>query len=119
MEAANNDLLTKLQGERDWHFSTVFTDKKNVLADNGAKLTDEELEFYIQAYNDRDTTVGEGFFVNGTHFDVHRFHHTNLDSQSESWITGYWPKAGTRDLSASWTGQMVFYLLRPDPGPNH
>ena len=34
----------------------------------------EELEFYIQAYNDRDTTVGEGFFVNGTHFDVHRFH---------------------------------------------
>ena len=30
--------------------------------------------FYIQAYEDRDTTVGEGFFVNDVHFDVHRFH---------------------------------------------
>ena len=30
--------------------------------------------FYVNAYEDRDTTVGEGFFVNNTHFDVHRFH---------------------------------------------
>ena len=30
--------------------------------------------FYVNAYEDRDTTVGEGFFVNNVHFDVHRFH---------------------------------------------
>lgn len=30
--------------------------------------------FYVNAYNDRDTTVGEGFFINNEHFDVHRFH---------------------------------------------
>ena len=30
--------------------------------------------FYISAYNDRDTTVGEGFSINNEHFDVHRFH---------------------------------------------
>ena len=30
--------------------------------------------FYVQAYEDRDTTVGEGFFINNVHFDVHRFH---------------------------------------------
>ena len=30
--------------------------------------------FYINAYEDRDTTVGEGFFINEVHFDVHRFH---------------------------------------------
>ncbi len=30
--------------------------------------------FYTLAYNDRDTTVGEGFFINNEHFDVHRFH---------------------------------------------
>ena len=28
----------------------------------------------MNAYNDRDTTVGEGFFINNEHFDVHRFH---------------------------------------------
>ena len=28
----------------------------------------------MQAYEDRDTTVGEGFFINNEHFDVHRFH---------------------------------------------
>ena len=30
--------------------------------------------FYVNAYADRDTTVGEGFFVNNEHYDVHRFH---------------------------------------------
>ena len=30
--------------------------------------------FYVNAYEDRDTTVGEGFFVSDLHFDVHRFH---------------------------------------------
>ena len=28
----------------------------------------------MNAYADRDTTVGEGFFVNNVLFDVHRFH---------------------------------------------
>ena len=32
------------------------------------------VRFYVNAYEDRDTTVGEGFFVNDLHFDVHRFH---------------------------------------------
>jgi hypothetical protein len=30
--------------------------------------------FYVLAYEDRDTTVGEGFHVNNVHYDVHRFH---------------------------------------------
>ena len=30
--------------------------------------------FYVNAYADRDCTVGEGFFINNEHFDVHRFH---------------------------------------------
>jgi hypothetical protein len=28
----------------------------------------------VNAYADRDCTVGEGFFINNEHFDVHRFH---------------------------------------------
>jgi hypothetical protein len=30
--------------------------------------------FFTKSYADRDVTVGEGFNVGGTHFDVHRFH---------------------------------------------
>jgi len=32
------------------------------------------VRFYVHALDDRDTTVGEGFFINDEHFDVHRFH---------------------------------------------
>ena len=32
------------------------------------------IRFYVNAYADRDCTVGEGFFINNEHFDVHRFH---------------------------------------------
>jgi hypothetical protein len=28
----------------------------------------------VHALDDRDTTVGEGFFINNEHFDVHRYH---------------------------------------------
>ncbi len=37
-------------------------------------LTSLFLRFYVHALDDRDTTVGEGFFINNEHFDVHRFH---------------------------------------------
>ena len=33
-----------------------------------------DTRFYVHALDDRDTTVGEGFFINNDHFDVHRFH---------------------------------------------
>ena len=73
MEPAT-DLLNKLKMERDWNMSCIFTDKETVVVDNGANLRPEEIKFYTQAYEDRDVTVGEGFFVNNVHFDVHRFH---------------------------------------------
>ena len=41
---------------------------------NKCPLLPDEIKFYLQAYEDRDTTVGEGFFINGEHYDVHRFH---------------------------------------------
>ena len=68
------ELLSKLQQEKDWHRSAIFTDKGAVLVQNKCTLLPDEIKFYTQAYEDRDTTVGEGFFINGEHFDVHRFH---------------------------------------------
>ena len=38
------------------------------------ELQEDEIEFYVGAFEDRDVTVGNGFFVGGEHFDVHRFH---------------------------------------------
>ena len=37
-------------------------------------MRDAVARFYVSALADRDTTVGEGFFINNEHYDVHRFH---------------------------------------------
>ena len=74
MEDSIANLLDKLKEEKDWNKSCIFTSNGEVLADNECKLQEEEVQFYIKAFEDRDTTVGNGFFVNDVHFDVHRFH---------------------------------------------
>ena len=71
---SQQELVTKLQAEKDWHRSAIFSDKGVVIAANKCNHLPDEIKFYIQAYEDRDTTVGEGFFINNEHFDVHRFH---------------------------------------------
>ena len=68
------ELLQRLQQEKDWHKSAIFTDRGQIIAANKATLLPDEIKFYIQSFEDRDTTVGEGFFINNEHFDVHRFH---------------------------------------------
>lgn len=72
--SSSSELLTKLKSEPDWNMSVVFTDKQQIIASNKAELQPDEVEFYVNAYADRDTTVGEGFFINNVHFDVHRYH---------------------------------------------
>ena len=68
------ELLQKLQQEKDWQRSAIFTDKGEIITANKCTLLPDEIKFYLSAYDDRDTTVGEGFFINNEHFDVHRFH---------------------------------------------
>ena len=70
----SQEIVQRLQQEKDWHRSAVFTDKGQILSANKCNLLPEEIKFYLQAFDDRDTTVGEGFFINNEHFDVHRFH---------------------------------------------
>ena len=73
MDGPGADIVEKLKLEKDWNMSCVISDKEKVIADNGCSLQPEEIKFYVNAYENRDTTVGEGFFVNNLHFDVHRF----------------------------------------------
>ena len=74
MEQREDNLLEKLKEEKDWNHSVIFTSTGEIIADNGASLQEDEIQFYVKAFDDRDTTVGNGFFVNDVHFDVHRFH---------------------------------------------
>ena len=74
MEVSSDNLIDKLKEEKDWNKSCIFTSKGTVVADNGCELLEDEIDFYVKAFDDRDTTVGNGFFVNDVHFDVHRFH---------------------------------------------
>ena len=74
MEGGNLDLLAKLKSEKDWNMSCIMTDKQTIVVDNECNLQPDEIKFYVNAYEDRDVTVGEGFYVNNLHFDVHRFH---------------------------------------------
>ena len=74
MEGSIDNLIDKLKEEKDWNKSCIFTSKGEIISDNGWDLLDDEVDFYIKAFDDRDTTVGNGFFVHDVHFDVHRFH---------------------------------------------
>ena len=74
MEVTSDNILDKLKEEKDWNKSCIFTSSGEIIADLDCDLQEDEIEFYIKAFDDRDTTVGNGFFVNGEHFDVHRFH---------------------------------------------
>ena len=74
MEGGEDNLLEKLKEEKDWNYSVIFTSTGEIIADNGANLQEDEIQFYLKAFDDRDTTIGNGFFVNDVHFDVHRFH---------------------------------------------
>ena len=74
MEGIEGELLAKLQAEKDWNKSAIFTDKEQIIVTNKCTLLPDEIKFYVGAFNSRDVTVGEGFFINNEHFDVHRFH---------------------------------------------
>jgi hypothetical protein len=41
---------------------------------NKCTLLPDQIKFYLQPYEDCETTVGEGLFINNEHFDVHRFY---------------------------------------------
>ena len=74
MNQVGQELLAKIQAEKDWHRVIVFTEQEKVICEKQCTLLPDELKFYVNAFEKRDTTVGEGFFINNEHFDVHRFH---------------------------------------------
>ena len=46
VESSSQEILKKLQGEKDWHKSAIFTDKGEVIVTNKAVLQPDEIKFY-------------------------------------------------------------------------
>ena len=44
MESSFSDLLTKLQGEKDWHRSAIFTESGEIITTNKCTLLPEEIK---------------------------------------------------------------------------
>jgi hypothetical protein len=44
MEGRGEELLTKLQAEKDWHKSAVFTDKEQIITANNCNLQPDEVK---------------------------------------------------------------------------
>ena len=70
----------------------------------------------MNAYEDRDTTVGEGFFVNEVHFDVHRFHPPTIygrrggpDDGEGIALCRFKPKAASEDETYQYL--LITYVL--------
>ena len=45
MESSIQELLTKLQSEKDWHKSAIFTDKGEILQANKCTLLPDEIKW--------------------------------------------------------------------------
>ena len=43
----SQEIVQRLQQEKDWHRSAVFTDKGQVLAANKCSLLPDEIKFYL------------------------------------------------------------------------
>ena len=44
VESSAQELLSKLQGEKDWHKSAIFTDKGDQITQNKCTLLPEEIK---------------------------------------------------------------------------
>jgi hypothetical protein len=45
VESSGQELLTKLQAEKDWHKSAIFTDKCEIITSNKCTLLPEEIKY--------------------------------------------------------------------------
>jgi len=46
----------------------------NIICQKNCPTTKDELKYFLKAYKNRDTTIGEGFILLKQHYDVHRWH---------------------------------------------
>jgi len=69
-------LQSLLESQKEWARAIVFDGKGHIIArtSSAAAVQESEIRSYLTALDDRDTTIGSGFVLEGERFEVHRFH---------------------------------------------
>uniref|UniRef100_A0A7S0VK67 Profilin n=1 Tax=Hemiselmis tepida TaxID=464990 RepID=A0A7S0VK67_9CRYP len=62
-----------LKQQTEWNRAVVFDERGTVLAKT-ADVSAGDITAMTTAFNDRDTTFGNGLNVNGQNYEVHRFY---------------------------------------------
>merc|ERR1711887_255160 len=69
--SALQDALLK---QDEWSKAVIFDGQGQVIQHMKCAAKQEELKGYLACFDNRDKTVGQGFWLLGQHYDVHRFH---------------------------------------------
>eukprot|EP00286_Rhodomonas_abbreviata_P010786 CAMPEP_0181317864 /NCGR_PEP_ID=MMETSP1101-20121128/16697_1 /TAXON_ID=46948 /ORGANISM="Rhodomonas abbreviata, Strain Caron Lab Isolate" /LENGTH=131 /DNA_ID=CAMNT_0023425289 /DNA_START=14 /DNA_END=409 /DNA_ORIENTATION=+ len=62
-----------LDNQKDWNRAYIFDGSAKVLAKFG-QISEQDLQVFTTAFNDKDTTFGNGLNVGGANYEVHRFY---------------------------------------------
>ncbi|EKX44733.1 hypothetical protein GUITHDRAFT_152952 [Guillardia theta CCMP2712] len=62
-----------LKEKTEWTRRAVFDSNGKVLSMEGS-ISIQDLKGYLTAFNDKDTTFGNGFNIDGKNYEVHRFY---------------------------------------------
>ena len=65
-------MVTAVTSLREWNRTLLFDQAGDVLH-SSFSLTVDELQQLMHAWDDRDSTVGSGFKLDGHEFEVHRY----------------------------------------------
>jgi len=77
IENPQANALEKAKQQKEWSKFLCFDSDANIIAQNNIIKADRnELKDLTTAFNDYDTTVGNGLTLDGENYDVHRFYET-------------------------------------------
>jgi len=106
------NLVKELKAQKEWYRAAIYSNNGKIQASTFApnELTDDEIKSLLAAYNDRDTTVGQGLLIGGQHYEVHRFYDDLIYGRrgEPSETTGF---AICRTKKMVGTTEQVYYFL--------
>ena len=95
----------KLVEMEDWYRAVIFDSNCKVVSSKNCKTDEKELQDFLLAMKDRDTTIGKGFKFMGNHFDVHIFHPPLVYGRRGG------PEGGPDDAEGICLARVKFYLF--------
>eukprot|EP00293_Proteomonas_sulcata_P002131 CAMPEP_0184318976 /NCGR_PEP_ID=MMETSP1049-20130417/105876_1 /TAXON_ID=77928 /ORGANISM="Proteomonas sulcata, Strain CCMP704" /LENGTH=132 /DNA_ID=CAMNT_0026638965 /DNA_START=27 /DNA_END=425 /DNA_ORIENTATION=- len=60
--------------QKEWTRAVIFDSQSQPLGSIGKQIQAKDLQVFTTAFNDRDTTFGQGLNIDGVNYEVHRFY---------------------------------------------